>query len=55
MGQMVQLIQWERKRTAPMILCLNLGRIRGGEFNPAKVMALNETVIVPVIFYFQIR
>ena len=55
MGQMVQLIQWERKRTAPMILCLILGSIRGGEFNSEKVMALNETVIVPVIFYFQIR
>jgi len=38
-----------------MIFCLILGSIRGGEFNSEKVMALNETVIVPVIFYFQIR
>jgi len=36
MGEMVQLIQWERKRTAPMILCLILGGIRGGEFNLQK-------------------
>ena len=33
----------------------SFGSIRGGEFNSEKVMALNETVIVPVIFYFQIR
>ena len=54
MGQMVQLIQWEQKRTAAMILCLILGSIRGVEFNSAKVMTLNETVIVHVIFCFQI-
>ena len=54
MGQMVQLIQWEQKRTAAMILCLILGSIRGGEFNSEKVMTLNETVIVHVIFCFQI-
>jgi len=29
MGQMVQLIQWERKRTAAMILCLILGVFAG--------------------------
>ena len=54
MGQMVQLIQWETKANRSDDFVFNFGSIRGGEFNSEKLMTLNETVIVHVIFCFQI-